>query len=210
MGVDQTNLKQRIYCHRGFWTSKGDQNSLNAFLRATEVGYGIETDIRDSVGFIAVSHDPVQAPSLLIENLQNNAVPIALNIKSDGLLSLKNHHLQKILSFTGSFVFDASVPEILKYKEANLPHALRLSEYERDLPWKSPFVWLDSFSSDWWIQNDVLKKLTAEHFVVVVSPELHRRERARVWDEVATEISEGNPNLAICTDHPDEFFRLVS
>jgi hypothetical protein len=209
MGVDQTNLKKRIFCHRGFWTSKDEQNSLVAISRATTAGYGIETDIRDTLGSIALSHDPVRAPNLVIENLASAAVPIALNIKADGLLGLDNLHLREILSFSGSFVFDASVPEMLRYKRAELPHALRLSEYERDLPWKSEFVWLDAFDSDWWIEGEMLKRLSNDHFVIVVSPELHQREYAQVWNQVLDEMSSGNHNIAICTDFPDEFYGMA-
>jgi len=209
MGVDQTNLKQRIYCHRGFWASKDEQNSSDALSRATTAGFGIETDIRDTLGSIAISHDPVRVPNLVIEDLASGTVPIALNIKADGLLSLKNLHLREILSFSGSFVFDASVPEMLRYKKAELPHALRLSEFERELPWKSEFVWLDAFNSDWWTEGETLKRLSNDHFVIVVSPELHQREYAQVWSHVLDEMLSGNQNIAICTDFPEEFYGMA-
>jgi glycerophosphoryl diester phosphodiesterase len=209
MGVDLTNLKQRIYCHRGYWTSIGKQNSLEAFILAATHGFGIETDIRDRLGTIAISHDPAIASGHEIEKLPRTGVPIALNIKSDGLLGIGSSRLQELLLTDGTFVFDGSIPEMLRYRNAGLSHALRLSEYERDLSWNSPFVWLDAFHSDWWIERDLLRKLSEEHFVVVVSPELHKREHRVAWEAVLKEMLNSNENIGICTDNPDEFLEFA-
>ena len=209
MGVDLTNLRKRIYCHRGHWRSIENQNSLEAFLSASSHGYGIETDIRDHLGTIAISHDPITASGLQIEKIPSARVPIALNLKSDGLLSIGNSHLQELLLVQGSFVFDGSIPEMLRYRNAGLSHALRLSEYERDLSWNSPYVWLDAFHSDWWVEKDLLKKLSEEHFVVVVSPELHKREYRVAWEAVLSEMLNANENVGICTDNPDKFVEFA-
>lgn len=209
MGVDLTNLRNRIYCHRGFWTSIDKQNSLEAFTLAATHGFGIETDIRDHLGTIAISHDPTNASCLAIEELPSSGVPIALNLKADGLLSIGSPRLQDLLLSDGTFVFDGSIPEMLRYKNVGLSHALRLSEYERDLSWNSPFVWLDAFHSDWWIEKDLLKRLSEEHFVVVVSPELHQREHRVAWDAVLSEILSANENVGICTDSPDKFLEFA-
>ena len=37
----------RILAHRGFWNSKEERNSIVAFEKAFQNGFGIETDIRD-------------------------------------------------------------------------------------------------------------------------------------------------------------------
>lgn len=209
MGVDLTNLKKRIYCHRGYWTSVDNQNSLEAFVKAATHGFGIETDIRDHLGTIAVSHDPIIASGFEIEKLPSAGVPIALNLKSDGLLSIGSSRLKEMLLADGTFVFDGSIPEMLRYRNAGLSHALRLSEYERELSWSSPFVWLDAFHSDWWIETDLLKKLSEEHFVVVVSPELHQRECRFAWEAVLSEMLNTNENIGICTDNPDKFLEFA-
>lgn len=209
MGVDLTNLKKRIYCHRGYWTSVDNQNSLEAFVKAATHGFGIETDIRDHLKTIAISHDPITSTVLQIDTLPGVGVPIALNLKSDGLLSLGSPHLQDLLSVYGTFVFDGSIPEMLRYRNAGLSHALRMSEYERDLSWRSPFVWLDAFHSDWWIETDLLKELSEEHFVVVVSPELHKREYRFAWEAVLSEMLNTNENIGICTDNPDKFLEFA-
>lgn len=37
----------QILAHRGFWREKKEQNSLASLAKAFEMGFGIETDLRD-------------------------------------------------------------------------------------------------------------------------------------------------------------------
>lgn len=202
-------LKSRIYCHRGYWASAAEQNTVEALADAAGRGFGIETDVRDHEGTIVVSHDPVRSSCLDLEELLKTPTPVALNVKSDGLLTIGHDALKGVLKTQGSFVFDGSIPEMLRYRQHDLPHALRLSEYESDIAWESQYVWLDSFQSDWWIESETLKRLTEKYFVVVVSPELHGRSSHNVWDIVAAELMNGNPNLGICTDFPERFVGML-
>ena len=39
-----------ILAHRGFWREKKEQNSLASLAKAFEMGFGIETDLRDGGG----------------------------------------------------------------------------------------------------------------------------------------------------------------
>ncbi|MDL0110362.1 MULTISPECIES: hypothetical protein [Campylobacter] len=41
-----------ILAHRGFWREKNEQNSLASLAKAFEMGFGIETDLRDGGGVI--------------------------------------------------------------------------------------------------------------------------------------------------------------
>jgi hypothetical protein len=209
MGFSDLELRRRIYCHRGQWETKTDQNSKDALIMAAANGFGFETDIRDSFGNLAISHDAFSVSDLVLSDLLNLNAPIALNIKSDGLLRDGIHEISKIAQNSGSFVFDGSIPEMLHYRRAGLPHALRLSEYESTLSWQSEYVWLDAFETDWWLETDLLQRFSERHFVVVVSPELHARESLRVWDAVAKEIINSNPNVGLCTDLPMEFLRMI-
>ena len=202
-------LKSRIYCHRGLWTSVELQNSAEALESAIRFGFGIETDIRDHQRSVVISHDPASIAGIDLTILPKNATPIALNIKADGLLNISHDAIAQILQCEGSFVFDGSIPEMLKYRERNMPHALRLSEYERDIAWVTKYLWLDAFQSDWWITDETLNRLSEKQFVVVVSPELHGRSRSKVWEKVAAELADGNPNLGICTDFPDQFMEML-
>lgn len=209
MGFDAESMKSKIYCHRGFWASVEQQNAAEAFENAIRSGFGIETDIRDHQGSIVISHDPVGSSFVKLDILSKTSTPIALNLKADGLIKIGEIAIEQYLRNQGSFVFDGSIPEMLKYRERNLPHALRLSEYEREVAWLSQYIWLDAFESDWWIKEDTLKFLTEKHFVVVVSPELHGRSKSRVWEIVSAEMINGNPNLGICTDYPDQFAEML-
>jgi glycerophosphoryl diester phosphodiesterase len=185
------------------------QNTAEAFENAIRSGFGIETDVRDRQGSIVISHDPASSPFVELDILPKTSTPIAFNIKADGLLKVGDVAVKEYLRNQGSFVFDGSIPEMLKYRERNLPHALRLSEYEREVAWLSQYIWLDAFESDWWIKEETWKLLTEKHFVVVVSPELHGRSKSRVWEIVSAEMINGNPNLGICTDYPDQFAELL-
>lgn len=209
MGLDMELFKSRIYCHRGLWTSVEQQNTAEALESAIRFGFGIETDIRDHQSSIVISHDPASVACIDLAILAKTTSPIALNVKADGLLNITDDAITQILLIEGSFVFDGSIPEMLKYRERNLPHALRLSEYEKDIAWVTKYLWLDAFQSDWWISDETLNRLTEKHFVVVVSPELHGRSKSKVWEKVAAELVDGNPNLGICTDFPDQFLEML-
>ena len=185
------------------------QNTAEALESAIRFGFGIETDIRDHQSSIVISHDPASIARIDLAILSKTTSPIALNIKADGLLNISDDAIAQILQIEGSFVFDGSIPEMLKYRERNMPHALRLSEYERDIAWVTKYLWLDAFQSDWWMTDETLNRLTEKLFVVVVSPELHGRSRSKVWEKVAGELVDGNPNLGICTDFPDQFLEML-
>ena len=185
------------------------QNTAEALESAIRFGFGIETDIRDHQSSIVISHDPASVACIDLAILAKTTSPIALNVKADGLLNIADDAITQILLIEGSFVFDGSIPEMLKYRERNLPHALRLSEYEKDIAWVTKYLWLDAFQSDWWISDETLNRLTEKHFVVVVSPELHGRSKSKVWEKVAAELVDGNPNLGICTDFPDQFLEML-
>ncbi|CAN2170865.1 hypothetical protein MCEMRE182_00046 [Candidatus Nanopelagicaceae bacterium] len=209
MGFDEETLRKRIYCHRGFWRSQEDQNSLNSLRAAASSGFGIETDVRDSRTNLVIAHDAFSESKVELSALYGLNVPIALNIKSDGLLRRDLGGISESLSAPGSFAFDGSIPEMLQYKKAGLPHALRVSEYEPELSWKCKYIWLDAFESDWWVEKEILPRLSENHFVIIVSPELHSRNHEKVWSIAAKEIFALNPNVAICTDKPIEFFGIL-
>lgn len=167
--------------------------------------FGIETDFRTRNGEIIVSHDPpIRSADFAFEDVLALKTSLALNIKEDGLSDEFAKNAERLDSY--SFFFDGSIPEMLKYRNRGLPHALRLSEYEPNLPWKTPYVWLDSFISNWWIgNNQILDLLESGVKVVVVSPELHGRDYHEAWDEVYRLINLGYSGLGICTDNPMEF-----
>lgn len=191
-----------IYAHRGVWASPEHQNSRKAIEEARISGFGVETDFRSNNQSLVISHDPVgELMPVTVDEIDFTGIPVALNIKEDGLvLKFENFTREHPNQFT--FLFDGSIPEMVKIKERGLPHALRLSEYETELPWDAQFLWLDGFNSDWWIKSAKILNLMEKHFVVFVSPELHGREIEGAWEFFRNLRSKEIAQFGICTDYP--------
>jgi hypothetical protein len=213
-------LNHRILAHRGLWSVPEEQNTLQSLSAALNLGFGIETDLRDLVGELVVSHDmprgdEVRLPDLF-DAIQDHpeGLPIALNIKSDGLakeilrgISLSNP------AFSNTFFFDMSVPQYIQYSQQGMPVAIRRSEYELVDPLisllvkqRKQWVWLDAFNGDWWIEAGIIENPT--HTYVIVSPELHGRPYSNAWQAIKTSMKEG-ADVYICTDFPVEFSRFL-
>lgn len=209
---DELEMKARIIAHRGLWESIADQNSPGALKRALEQGFGIETDLRDMDGTLVISHDPARlAAPVALSTLEgafsvasNLAVPIALNIKSDGLMPMVVTMLQN-LPGRNIFCFDMSYPQQLTYARHGVPIAVRASEYEspdvaflssRGLPMQ---VWLDCFESDWWLDSPEIDELCMRAAITLVSPELHGRDPEQAWAWAAEKIRSG-ADVSLCTN----------
>ncbi len=84
-----------VLAHRGFWENPMQKNTKESFKRSFERGFGIETVIRDYQGNLVISHDMADQDSMLFEDfcslythyrlILKCDLPLALNIKSDGL-----------------------------------------------------------------------------------------------------------------------------
>jgi hypothetical protein len=111
--------------------------------------------------------------------------------------------MRALISDSQSFVFDCSFPELLKYKRSGIPHALRISEFEKELHWEPNYIWLDAFESDWWLEDLAILKMIEKIPTIVVSPELHKRDFSKVWEKVLMLRSSG-VEISVCTDFPNE------
>ena len=98
---------------------------------------------------------------------------------------------------------------MLKIKEAGLPHALRLSEHEKEIPWKTEFLWVDGLNSEWWIDSPLVAQLFSSHFLVFVSPELHGRSHQEAWNHFKNLTENGVKNFGVCTDFPEKLKALL-
>lgn len=193
-----------IYAHRGMWQTPNQQNSRQSIEAARLFGYGVETDLRSKSHSLVISHDPYgDSNPLAVDEIDFAEIPVALNIKEDGLLPQYEAFINKYPN-QHTFLFDGSIPEMVKIKEKKLPHALRLSEYETELPWEPQFLWIDGFNSDWWIESPKILNLLEKYFVVFVSPEIHGREIEGAWEFFCLLHSKGSAQFGICTDHPDK------
>ena len=208
--MDKKTLASKIYAHRGFWSSKTEQNTLQAFESALENSFSVETDFREHNGSIVISHDLVEKnyDPLQFNEYSNLGIRTAINIKSDGL-SVMFDKSRDFLESIESWIFDCSIPEILKYKELGIKHALRISELEKELPWIAPVIWLDCFISDWYVDRMELLEKFPNCEIVLVSPEIHSRDFRGAWDYFQKILKSSFSNVSICTDYPDKMIREI-
>lgn len=192
-----------IFAHRGLWAGISDQNSRLAISNAFGADFAIETDFRDVFGDMVISHDPPVSNEVLRFDRQWSHSRIAYNLKSDGLSGHFRDLIPKMVE-TRSFAFDGSLPEMLRFRNLGIPHALRLSEYEKDLPWEAPFVWVDGFVGEWWMRDPIILSLLQKKHLVFVSPELHGRQYGRAFNWFLELRSSGYLNFSVCTDKPFE------
>ena len=202
----------RILSHRGFWRKRDEMNSLRAFDRTIAQGFGTETDVRDCSGRLVVSHDPATSDAIawseVVERFDGQRLPLAINVKADGLLAM----LKEALSGRDIewFAFDMSGPETIRYARAGVPFFTRHSDFEVEpiLYDNAVGVWLDDFRGDWSIADPIRCHLNAGKRVCVVSSELHDRDCNKQWADLKA-IGATDDRLMLCTDIPNlarEFF----
>lgn len=192
----------KILCHRGLWEKEHEKNTIVAIQRALDNGYGVETDVRDYQSRLVVSHDfPNQESpnfSEIINLFRGQPVTLAINIKSDGLVSDLSSAL-KNQSFD-YFVFDCSIPELFKYRMASIPYLTRRSEFENEslLDLDSAGIWLDAFHDDWFIKDIKQYSARVSNKLAIVSSELHGRDPLPLWRSLLA--SDLEQNIFLCTD----------
>lgn len=179
--------------------------------------FGTETDIRDYNSKLVISHDIPDAKSMGLDifldiyKSLNPSLPLALNIKSDGLQSelekvLKNYQIEDY------FVFDMAVPDGLIYARKGFRTFTRHSEHETSPAYYglAHGVWMDEFNGHWISDAVINEHIRAEKSLCIVSPELHGRNHLQEWrhyKELESTIGKGK--LMLCTDFPQlarEFF----
>ena len=201
-------MNQWILAHRGEWGEQVIANSTQSLKNAFLHGYGVETDIRDLDGVLVISHDPCKGSEYDgFDKFLRKENRIAINIKSDGLVPLLES-ARDLINTSKSFVFDCSFPELLKFKHAGIDHAIRISEFEKELSWEPNYIWLDAFESDWWLNDKTTLDLIGKIPTVVVSPELHKRDHSKVWQRVL-ELRSTGLDISVCTDFPNQLAALA-
>lgn len=207
-----------ILSHRGYWQKSNEKNRPISFERSFSLNFGTETDIRDYKGELVISHDIADEKCILVKemfeiyNKYDIKLPLALNIKADGL-QLKLKELLDKYKITNYFVFDMSVPDGLGYLKENIKVFTRESEYEKKPSFyeDSNGIWLDEFQGHWINKESIEQHLKNNKEICIVSPDLHKREYKMEWQhykDIEKEL--GIESLMICTDYPEEakeFFR---
>lgn len=201
----------KIIAHRGMWSHPDEKNTAAAFDAALARQYSIETDLRDMHGQLVISHDPAMPPALsgldfLMRFREKNPnIPLAINIKSDGLHTLMAQALAG-WSPEDYFLFDMSIPDTLGYLRQGLSVYLRCSEYEIPAPKLLPQargIWLDAFEEEWYDPATIEPWTSQGKAVCIVSPELHRRAHQTHWAKLKAWGLGRHPLLSLCTDYPD-------
>ena len=223
--------KSTIIAHRGWWEAPEEKNTQQAFVKALQAGFGIETDIRDLDGQLVIAHDmPILSGNpmpvarffeLYNQHTASLAVPpvLALNIKCDGLTAALKQLLEAY-SIQQYFVFDMSIPDTLHYIRAGLNTFTRWSDIEPEplLLNQCAGIWSDAFYSDWVSFPLTHPTLSSEAFnqqpLCLVSPELHKRHSYKtIWQQWQQQLATAtlNPNqLFLCTDFPMEAFTFFN
>ena len=201
-----------IIAHRGYWLDDKEKNTKIAFERSFSLGFGTETDIRDFNGDLVISHDFPTKDSITVDmffqifNSFDKTLPLALNIKSDGLQALLLKLLKKY-NIENYYVFDMSVPDALGYLNKGINIYTRESEYEKTPSFysKAKGVWLDEFLNNWITKEKIQNHIDNNKSICIVSPELHKRDYTNEWKKYRDYFDvTNNLKVNICTDKPVE------
>ncbi len=199
----------KILSHRGYWKTSDEKNQPIAFTRSFNLNFGTETDLRDCAGKIVISHDMPKGNEMTVDEffslLTDCDLPLALNIKSDGLATELKALLTKY-NIENYFVFDMSIPDTLSYFKAGLRVFARVSEFEL-LPIcydQITGIWLDAFQDIWYSPELIREFLTAGKAVCLVSPELHQRDALTLWAKLKDAGLHHEQALMLCTDFPED------
>jgi hypothetical protein len=202
----------KILSHRGYWNEAILKNTIGAFERSFSLGFGTETDLRDYNGELVISHDPpIKAPlqaDIFFKTLSsiNIALPIAINIKSDGLQKMLKEGLDTY-GIHNYFLFDMSTPDAIISVKSGLRIFTRQSDVEMEpiLYQDAVGVWIDAFYDDGWLTPNLIEKhIDKGKHVCLVSPELHGRPPLPFWERIANSSIHSNPLLMLCTDFPEK------
>ncbi|MER2042272.1 MAG: hypothetical protein ABS943_00315 [Pantoea agglomerans] len=209
-----------IISHRGYWKESSEKNQLRAFIRSFNLGFGTETDIRDYNGDVVISHDIPDENAisfegfldLYIKEKKSGILPLALNVKSDGLQE-KVKIILESKKINDYFFFDMSIPDTLGYRDGKLKYFVRYSEYEKinELYKDAHGIWLDGFKSDLADEDLIRGFIKDDKFVCIVSSELHKRPNEDLWSSLKRydKVLLDSKKLILCTDLPEdavEFF----
>jgi glycerophosphoryl diester phosphodiesterase len=196
--------------HRGLWEHKDQQNTVQSCNASFAKNFGVEIDLRKINNKIVISHDhPISIDAENdIENFfskqkfDNESPYIFFDIKEAGLVSDIDSLITKY-SILNYFVFDMSVVDHVSYIKRNIKTLSRLSKYEASntyLAEKASGICLDLFEENT-IDFSSLK-LDKKRPIFVISPELHKLEYKKLWEQIK-EVEE-NYQVYLCTDFPDE------
>lgn len=202
----------KILAHRGYWNAEIERNSPVAIRTALERGYGFESDVRDYMGRLVISHNIADKFSQDAEEVFgwlhefDDKFCFAINIKADGLKEILKAFFEKY-SISNYFLFDMSVPQMVEFREMNLRYFTRQSEVELEpcMYEDASGVWIDGFWSTEWITETLISQhIDKGKEVCVVSPDLHGNKDYKTFWTRLRDYRVNFDKVILCTDYPDE------
>ncbi|MEJ7559230.1 MAG: hypothetical protein WKF66_13050 [Pedobacter sp.] len=200
-----------IISHRGYWKKGEEKNQAVAFEHSFNLGFGTETDFRDYNGKLVISHDIADAYSVNSDEFFgihakcNSNLPLAINVKADGLQTLLKSVLSKF-NISNYFVFDMSVPDALLYLQHDFVVYSRQSEHEKEPAFydKCAGIWLDAFVNRWYDADLIRAHITHRKKVAIVSFDLHKRDPIPLWQYLKDNRLHECDDVMLCTDIPED------
>ena len=185
---------------------------MTAFERSFSLGFGTETDFRDNGRRLVIAHDLPLVDALFAEECfsllarHNRHLPLAVNIKADGLQSLLKEAFDRH-GIDNYFLFDMSVPDAIVSLNAGLRVFTRHSDVETVPAFyeQAVGVWMDAFFDDRWLTPEAIAAhLSAGKQVCLVSPELHKRPHLPFWERLRNSPIVADDRLMLCSDIPED------
>ena len=229
-------LKTRmdILAHRGnvAGPDHATENGPSAFRAALARGWGLEIDVRHTVGSrLYVSHDARDdartgtlsgsADECFAAIRQHPRATIAVNIKELGREADLLSELARYGVLGQCFLFDMELIEprrgetarVFRGLNGSVTLATRVSDRNEPVEGAvadthSPVVWLDEFDGPWCSEADVRRLKAAGKTVYAVSPDLHGGtldEAHRRWIDFWNWHVDG-----ICTDYPADLQAVLA
>lgn len=179
---------------------------------ALEKGFGVESDVRDSLRRLVISHDISDSKCLDAEKIFEllrefeDSFCFAINIKADGLKNLLKNLIENY-NISNYFLFDMSIPQMIEFQELGLRFFTRQSEVEPypNMLDKAAGLWIDGFyNTDWITENLLSQYIKNDKEICLVSPELHGRINYKDFWERIKNFRIDFSKIMLCTDRPDE------
>ncbi len=195
-----------IISHRGYWHEGAEKNTEIAFSRSFGLNFGTETDVRDCMGELVISHDLPRGTEKTLRSflslVNKKELLLAINIKADGLAEILKKEMSDYCRDSW-FTFDMSIPDMRAHLKTGNPVFARMSEVEKEPAWfdRIEGIWLDSFKEDWFSQEIIKSLLQQNKRVCVLSPEIHNRPYEPIWKTLLPLSKEDQ--LILCTDIPE-------
>jgi glycerophosphoryl diester phosphodiesterase len=198
----------KVCAHRGLWSQKREQNSINSLMVAQSKGYALEIDLHLYKNKLWVTHDgPLKDPfayllsELMPKIAEGTFVFWDLKGAHDPLLlesffkDRKNYYLNNLDPKTQK-----------KCKKLGLQCLNSINEKTQKIPQKHQDFLLIDFQGKESLMNYLTEFNPISSLEFFISREIFNEKPNYLWDELRTRK---NSNLFICTDHCESLSEYI-